>query len=142
MAKMGRYAQYPSLQDKVVLITGGATGIGASMVEHFVAQGSRVAFLDVDDSGAAKVINDSADAEHAPFFLKCDLTDIAALRSSMREVEGKLGTVNVLVNNAARDDRHKTLEVTPEYWDERMAVNLRHQSFATQAVVPGRRAWT
>ncbi len=137
MAKMGRYAQYPSLQDKGVLITGGATGIGASMVEHFAAQGSRVAFLDVDDSGASKVIDGSAGAEHAPLFLKCDLTDIAALRSAIHEVESKLGTVNVLVNNAARDDRHKTLEVTPEYWDERMAVNLRHQFFATQAVVPG-----
>lgn len=137
MAKMGRYAQYPSLQDKVVLITGGATGIGASMVEHFAAQGSRVAFLDMDDSGASKVIGASAGAEHAPLFLKCDLTDIAALRSAIHEVESRLGAVNVLVNNAARDDRHKTLEVTPEYWDERMAVNLRHQFFATQAVVPG-----
>jgi NAD(P)-dependent dehydrogenase (short-subunit alcohol dehydrogenase family) len=137
MEKTGRYAQYPSLQDKVVLITGGATGIGASMVEHFAAQGSRVAFLDLDASGAAKLIDGLAGAKHAPLFLKCDLTNIAALRSAIQDVESKLGTVDVLVNNAARDDRHKTLEVTPEYWDERMAVNLRHQFFAAQAVVAG-----
>jgi D-xylose 1-dehydrogenase len=136
MAKTG-YAQYPSLQDKVVLITGGATGIGASMVEHFAAQGSRVAFLDVDESSATKLIDGSAGTKHAPLFLKCDLIDIAALRSAIQDVEGKLRAVNVLVNNAARDDRHKTSNVTPEYWDERMAVNLRHQFFATQAVVPG-----
>lgn len=134
MSKTGRYAQYPSLQDKVVLITGGATGIGASIVEHFAAQGSRVAFLDVDEASAAKLIESISGENHAPLFLKCDLTDIAALRGAIQEVEGKLGPVNALVNNAARDDRHKTSEVTPEYWDERMAVNLRHQFFATQAV--------
>ena len=137
MAKTGSYAQYPSLQDKVVLITGGATGIGASMVEHFAAQGSRVAFLDVDESGATKLIESIAGPGYAPLFLKCDLTDIAALRSAIHEAESKVGTVNVLVNNAARDDRHKTSDVTPEYWDDRMAVNLRHQFFATQAVAPG-----
>lgn len=137
MSKTGRYAQYPSLQDKVVLITGGATGIGASMVEHFAAQGSRVAFLDLEEVSAAKLIESIAGTKHAPLFLKCDLTDIAALRSAIQEVESKLGPVNALVNNAARDDRHKTSEVTPEYWDERMAVNLRHQFFATQAVLPG-----
>jgi NAD(P)-dependent dehydrogenase (short-subunit alcohol dehydrogenase family) len=136
MSKTGRYAQYPSLQDKVVLITGGATGIGASMVENFAAQGSQVAFLDVDEAGAAKLVESNAGAKHAPLFLKCDLTDIAALRSAVHEIEAKLGAINVLVNNAARDDRHKTSDVTPEYWDERMAVNLRHQFFATQAVAP------
>jgi D-xylose 1-dehydrogenase len=137
MSNTGKYAQYPSLQDKVVLITGGATGIGASMVGHFAAQGSRVAFLDVDESSAAKLIDASARGKHTPLFLNCDLTDIAALRGAIQEVEAKLGSVNVLVNNAARDDRHKTSDVTPEYWDERMAVNLRHQFFATQAVAPG-----
>ena len=132
------YARYPSLEGKVTLITGGASGIGASMVEHFAAQGSRVAFVDLDESSAAKLLETlSGDRTHTPLFLNCDLTDITALRSAVRDIEGKLGTVNVLVNNAARDDRHKTSEVTPEYWDERMAVNLRHQFFATQAVVPG-----
>jgi D-xylose 1-dehydrogenase len=132
------YARYPSLQGKVTLITGGASGIGASMVEHFAAQGSRVAFVDRDESSATKLLETlPRDGGFPPHFLKCDLTDIDALRSAIRDIEGKLGTVDVLVNNAARDDRHKTSEVTPEYWDERMAVNLRHQFFATQAVVPG-----
>jgi D-xylose 1-dehydrogenase len=126
------YARYPSLQDKVILVTGGASGIGASMVEHFAAQGARVAFLDLDESSAAKLLETlPREGTHTPLFLNCDLTDIAALRSAIRDIAGKLGTVNVLVNNAARDDRHKTSE------DERMAVNLRHQFFATQAVVPG-----
>ncbi|HWH60865.1 MAG TPA: SDR family NAD(P)-dependent oxidoreductase [Terriglobales bacterium] len=137
MSKTGRYAQYPSLQDKVILITGGATGIGASMVEHFAAQGSRVAFLDLDEPAATQLIESSRGAKHAPLFLKCDLTDIATLRSAIHQIDSKLGPVNVLVNNAARDDRHKTSEISPDYWDERMAVNLRHQFFATQAVVPG-----
>ena len=136
MSKTGRYAQYPSLQDKTVLITGGATGIGASMVEHFAAQGSRVAFLDVDESGAAKLIDDSAAAKHAPLFLKCDLTDISALRGAIQQVESRLGAVNVLVNNAARDDRHALQDVTPEFYDERIATNLRHMFFAIQSVAP------
>ncbi len=137
MSNKGNYAHYPSLQDKVVLITGGGSGIGASMVEHFAQQGSRVAFLDLDETSAKKLLESVSGAKHVPLFLKCDLTDISALRSAIQEVESRLGAVNVLVNNAARDDRHKTEEVTPEYWDERMAVNLRHQFFATQAVVPG-----
>jgi NAD(P)-dependent dehydrogenase (short-subunit alcohol dehydrogenase family) len=108
------------------------------MVEHFAVQGSRVAFVDRDESSATKLLETlPRDGTFPPHFLNCDLTDIDALRSAIRDIEEKLGTVNVLVNNAARDDRHKTSEVTPEYWDERMAVNLRHQFFATQAVVPG-----
>jgi NAD(P)-dependent dehydrogenase (short-subunit alcohol dehydrogenase family) len=137
MTNTGKFARYPSLEDKVVVVSGGASGIGACIVENFAAQGSRVAFLDLDESSAAKVLTDTKDAKHSPLFLKCDLTDIPALRSAIAEVEAKLGGVNVLANNAARDDRHKTAEVTPEYWDDRMAVNLRHQFFATQAVIPG-----
>lgn len=138
MSKIERFARYPSLEDKVVLITGGASGIGASMVEHFAAQGSRVAFFDIDHAAGETLMKTlSGGAKHGPAFLKCDLTDIAALRAAIQEVEATLGTVGVLVNNAASDDRHKTLEVTPEYWDGRIAVNLRHQFFATQAVVPG-----
>jgi len=136
MASSETFARYPSLQDKTVLITGGASGIGASMVEHFAAQGSRVAFLDTDEQSATKLLQ-NIHAKHSPVFLKCDLTDIAALRSAIQKAESQLGAIRVLVNNAASDDRHKTEEVTPEYWDERMAVNLRHQFFATQAVVPG-----
>jgi len=138
MLNMGRYARYPSLEDKVVLITGGASGIGASMVEHFVSQGSRVAFLDKDVLSASKLADSlQPNFIHAPLFIQCDLTHITALRSAIRHIEGKWGAVSCLVNNAARDDRHATADVTPEYWDERMAVNLRHQFFATQAVVPG-----
>ena len=138
MSKADKYAGYPSLEDKVVLITGGASGIGAAMVEQFATQASRVAFLDIDETSAKKLVERIAhQVKHSPLFIKCDLTDIAALRNAIRDIEGKLGPINTLVNNAARDDRHKTSEVTPEYWDDRMAVNLRHQFFATQAVVPG-----
>ena len=130
------FARYPSLQDKTVLVTGGASGIGASMVEHFAAQGSRVAFLDTDEQSATNLLQ-NIQAKQTPVFVKCDLTDIAALRSAIQKAESQLGSIRVLVNNAVSDDRHKTEEVTPEYWDERMAVNLRHQFFASQAVVPG-----
>jgi NAD(P)-dependent dehydrogenase (short-subunit alcohol dehydrogenase family) len=137
MSKTGKYARYPSLEGKVVLITGGASGIGASMVEHFAAQGSRVALLDLDEHSAATLLESTKGTKPPPLFLKCDLTDIPALRAAINETQEKLGAVNVLVNNGARDDRHRTAEVTPEYWDDRMAVNLRHQFFATQAVIPG-----
>jgi len=132
------FAHYPSLADKVVLITGGASGIGAAMAELFARQGSRVALLDIDEPSALKLVKSlRSQAKHAPKFLKCDLRNIAELRSAVTRIESELGAVQVLVNNAASDDRHKTSEVTPEYWDERMAVNLRHQFFATQAVAPG-----
>ena len=137
MSNEGKYARYPSLEDKVVLVTGGASGIGASLVENFAAQGSRAAFLDMDAECAEKLIERLAGGKHTPMFVKCDLTDISALRAAIQKIEEEAGVVNVLVNNAARDDRHATAEVTPEYWDERMAVNLRHQFFATQAVSPG-----
>jgi NAD(P)-dependent dehydrogenase (short-subunit alcohol dehydrogenase family) len=138
MSNSGTYARYPSLEAKTVLITGGASGIGASMVEHFAAQDARVAFVDMDDSSAAQLLQAlRGAAKHVPIFVNCDLTDVAALRSSIVEIEKQLGPVHVLVNNAARDDRHQTMEVTPEYWDERMAVNLRHIFFASQSIVPG-----
>lgn len=129
---MSPFASYPSLRDKPVLITGGASGIGASLVAHFAAQGARVAFLDLDAEGGR------AQAEHTgAHFEPCDLRDIAALRNAIRAAEARIGAVAVLVNNAARDDRHRIEDVTPEYWDERMATNLRHQFFAAQAVAPG-----
>lgn len=138
MNDLGRFATYPSLRDRVVLVTGGGSGIGASMVEHFAAQGARVAFLDVAVDCSLKLADDLAvRSPHPPLFLPCDLTDIAALRAAVAEVEARVGAVRVLVNNAARDDRHKSADVTPEYWDQNMAVNLRHQFFATQAVTPG-----
>jgi D-xylose 1-dehydrogenase len=132
-----QFASYPSLQGRPVLITGGASGIGASMVEHFAAQGSKVAFLDADQDAAHRLVKGiPVRGSEAPIFLRCDLKDIAALRVAIAEIESRYGAIRVLVNNAANDDRHKFAEVTPEYWDERMAVNLRHQFFAIQAVVP------
>ena len=132
------YARYPSLRGNSVLITGGASGIGAAMVEQFARQGARVAFLDIDGQNARKLIDDlSAQVDHEPTFVSCDLTNIAELGEAIQAIEKLFGSIRVLVNNAASDDRHKWSEVTPEYWDERMAVNLRHQFFAMQAVAPG-----
>jgi NAD(P)-dependent dehydrogenase (short-subunit alcohol dehydrogenase family) len=129
------FAIYPSLRDKVVLITGGASGIGAAMVAHFARQGSRVAFLDFDAANGAAVA-----AETGALFQHCDLRDIAALRAAIAGVVARLGAVQVLVNNAARDDRRGLDSVEPDYWDERFATNLRHMFFCAQAVAPAMRA--
>jgi NAD(P)-dependent dehydrogenase (short-subunit alcohol dehydrogenase family) len=129
------FALYPSLKDRVVLVTGGASGIGAEIVAQFARQGSRVAFLDFDAAGGARV----AEATGS-LFLHCDLRDIAALRGAIGQVKARLGDPLVLVNNAARDDRHGLDTVEPEYWDERMHTNLRHMFFCAQAVAPGMRA--
>lgn len=130
-------ARYPSLKDKVVFITGGGTGIGAAVVESFVDQGSRVAFVDIDVEGSNKLL-DRLQAQYGkrPLFLRCDLTDIAALKATVAQVVKELGDIEVLVNNAANDQRHQWQEVTPEYWDNRMAINLRPMFFAMQAVLP------
>jgi D-xylose 1-dehydrogenase len=138
---MSKFATYPSLRDRVVLITGGGSGIGAAMVEVFAAQGSRVAFVDIGVEPSKKLVEALAGrCVHAPYFVHCDLIDIHALRAAIKDIETRLGGVQVLVNNAANDDRHTSEEVTPEYWDNRMNVNLRHQFFATQAVAPGMKA--
>ncbi|PWS39068.1 3-oxoacyl-ACP reductase [Falsiroseomonas bella] len=129
------FATYPSLRGRVVLITGGASGIGAEMVAQFARQGARVAFLDFDATNGANVA-----ASTGSLFLQCDLRDIAALRAAIADVRAKLGDPLVLVNNAARDDRHGLETVEPDYWDERMATNLRHMFFCAQAVAPGMRA--
>src|SRR3954470_2892211 len=131
-------ARYPSLEHKAVLITGGASGIGASAVVHFVVQGAKVAFIDRDQGAADALLATFKEAgEAAPMFVACDLTDIDAARAAASRIEEALGPIRVLVNNAARDDRHTLAEVTPEYWDDRINVNLRHQFFMAQAVVPG-----
>jgi len=130
-------ASYPSLRGRSVLITGGGSGIGAQMVRRFCEQGSRVAFLDIEPrcSGelAAAV---EAEGHGRPLFIPCDLRDIAALRAAVARAGEANGPITALVNNAARDDRHPFDTVTPEYWDERFAVNLRHQFFAAQAAYP------
>lgn len=130
-------AKYPSLRDKVVFVTGGGTGIGAAIVESFVDQGSRVAFVDIADAESRKLSDDlKAQYGAAPRFISCDITDIAALQRAVEEVGRDLGEIGVLVNNAASDTRHDWQGVTAEYWDERMAVNLRPMFFAIQAVAP------
>lgn len=138
MTVSDQFASYPSLSDQPVLITGGASGIGAAMVEEFARQGAKVAFLDVAAGQAEELIRSlDGRAEHEPLFVQCDVTDINALRSAIDLVEHRSGAVRVLVNNAANDDRHDLEEVTLEYWDGRMNVNLRHHFFAIQAVSPG-----
>jgi NAD(P)-dependent dehydrogenase (short-subunit alcohol dehydrogenase family) len=128
---------YPSLAGRVVLITGGASGIGATFVRAFATQGARVAFLDIDASAGEALVRDvAATSGSAPLFVPCDLLDIDALRAAMARVHGSLGDAAVLVNNAANDQRQVLAEVTPAEFDWTIAVNLKHVFFAAQAVVP------
>ena len=135
------FATYPSLRDRVVLITGGGSGIGASAVEHFARQGAKVAFLDIAIEASVALVEELAPVcAHRPLFLACDVTETEALRAAIARVSEQMGPITVLVNNAASDDRHPFEQVTPAYWDERLALNLKHQFFAAQAVVEGMRA--
>lgn len=131
-------ASYPSLAGKRVLITGGATGIGAGLVEAFAAQKSHVAFVDVQDE-AAQALVDRLGGADTVLYKRCDLTDVEGIKACFETIEQQLGGMDILINNAANDDRHTIDEITPAYWDERMAVNLRHQFFASQAVIPAMR---
>ncbi len=132
-----RFASYPSLRDRVVLVTGGASGIGEKIVEAFARQGSRVVFLDIQDDAAAQVIrNLQANCDLAPTYYRCDVTDVGALRTCVEDVASSFGVIDVLINNAANDVRHSIDEVTPEFWDLAIAVNLKHQFFLSQAVIP------
>jgi NAD(P)-dependent dehydrogenase (short-subunit alcohol dehydrogenase family) len=128
-------ARYPSLKDRVVFVTGGGSGIGESIVEHFCAQGARVSFVDIAVEPAQALVARIAARGHSkPRFIPCDLRDIPALQQAVAEVGAADGPIRVLVNNAANDDRHRTEDVTVEYWENRMQVNLRHQFFAAQSV--------
>jgi NAD(P)-dependent dehydrogenase (short-subunit alcohol dehydrogenase family) len=130
-------AIYPSLKGKRVFISGGGSGIGEGLVQGFVAQGAYVAFCDIAvEASEALVARLSTDATFTPIFHPVDLRDIDAVQAMIGTVEQQLGGIDILVNNAANDDRHTIEEVTPTYWDERMAVNLRHLFFAAQAAVP------
>jgi NAD(P)-dependent dehydrogenase (short-subunit alcohol dehydrogenase family) len=134
-------ATYPSLNDRVVLVTGGATGIGESIVRHFARQGARVSFLDVQDEPGRALSDELArNGCPPPAYIHCDLADVTALQAAVKQVLSACGTVDVLVNNAANDQRHAIDEVTPEYWDRSMAVNLRPQFFMIQSVLPAMRA--
>lgn len=134
-------ARYPSLAGRTVLVTGGATGIGEELVAQFVAQGSRVAFVDIDKgAGEALAARLRPGAATAPLFLAVDLTDIAALEAAIDQITARLGTITVLVNNAANDQRHSIDATTPESWDAGVAVNLKHQFFAAKKVAQGMKA--
>ena len=128
---MPDFAIYPSLKGKTVIISGGAQGIGAEMVTAFAEQGARVGFLDLAADASAARAGDGIEYEI------CDLRDIPAMQAALTKLPDRLGPAHVLVNNAARDDRHDWKDVTPEYWDERQATNMRHMFFAIQAIAPG-----
>ncbi len=134
---VGQFASYPSLRDRVVIISGGASGIGEKIVEAFAHQQANVVFLDVQ-TAAAETLGQRIESEggRLPTFHQCDVTDVEALRRSADSVLRSFGRIDVLVNNAGNDARHTIDEVTPEYWDRSIAVNLKHQFFLTQAVIP------
>jgi NAD(P)-dependent dehydrogenase (short-subunit alcohol dehydrogenase family) len=135
---MTDYARYPSLADRTVLITGGATGIGATLVEQFVMQGAKVGFVDID-AAAGKALAEGlagglADAAHAPMFCAADVTDISALDAAIEAVRARFGPITVLLNNAANDRRHRIEDTTTASWDAGIAVNLKHQFFGAKNV--------
>jgi NAD(P)-dependent dehydrogenase (short-subunit alcohol dehydrogenase family) len=129
-------AIYPSLKDRHVVITGGATGIGEGLVTGFARQGARVSFCDIQDAEAQALVERLAGSVHTPAYYHCDLLDLQAVADFF----AKVGPVDVLVNNAGNDDRHSLDDLTPDYWDNRIAINLRHMLFAVKAVVPGMKA--
>jgi NAD(P)-dependent dehydrogenase (short-subunit alcohol dehydrogenase family) len=131
------FARYPSLNETVVFVTGGASGIGAEIVRAFTDQGSKIGFIDMDAERGRALAGELERAGATIRFEAADLRDIDALKRAFAALEAALGPALVLVNNAGRDDRHIWQEVTPEYYDERIATNLRHMFFAIQAVAPG-----
>ena len=137
MAPSDSFATYPSLRDRVVVVTGGASGIGEALVEAFAMQHAQVAFLDINDNAATKLIARLQSAGGLePVYHHVDLTRISEVQGAVAEILRRFGTVDVLVNNAGNDTRHTVAEVTPEFWDQAIAVNLRHQFFMCQAVIP------
>jgi D-xylose 1-dehydrogenase len=128
------FARYPSLSGRVVFVSGGGSGIGAAIVSAFAENGARVAFVDIQDKASSALVEQHADCAFPPYYVHCDVTDIGALRSAIEDCRKVCGPISVLVNNAARDDRHEADDVTPEFWDNAIAVNLKHHFFAAQAV--------
>ena len=133
-------AVYPSLADRRVVVTGGGSGIGEAIVEAFSAQGARVAFVDIADAPSRALAARLAHHRHPPRFVAGDVTDLPGLARALADIADAQGPADVLVNNAGNDDRHALETVTPEYFDNRIAVNLRHMFFAAQAVAPAMRA--
>lgn len=133
-------AIYTDLEGKVVLVTGGGSGIGEAIVRRFADQKCKVAFIDIAREPSEALVNELAAKGQQVRFEHADLRDIGALRESISRIRDALGPVQILINNAAHDERHATPDVTPEYWDDRIAVNLKHQFFAAQAVLPGMQA--
>lgn len=131
---MNPFARYPSLTDRTVLVTGGATGIGETLVREFAAQGAKVGFLDIAREPGQALARELAGSRHAPLFVECDLTDIAALERAIDAVRERFGSITVLLNNAANDQRHRIEDTTPAFWDQAVAVNLKHQFFAARSV--------
>ena len=131
---MNEVASYPSLKDKVVLITGGASGIGETIVENFLQQGSKVVFFDKEKELGLKLVSKLNNYNYKAIFKECDLVNIEDLKSKIIQIREEVGLISILVNNAANDERHDIDSVTPEYWDNRMNVNLRHYFFTTQSV--------
>src|SRR5712664_4279439 len=130
-------SRYTGLAGKTVFITGGGSGIGAAFTRAFAGQGARVGFVDIaEETSRALVAEIRKEAGTAPLFIACDIRDIAALQAAIEKIRMELGDIGVLINNAGNDDRHTLDQVTAGYWDDRMAVNLRHMFFAAQAVVP------
>ncbi|WP_296173078.1 SDR family oxidoreductase [uncultured Brevundimonas sp.] len=132
-------AVYPSLKGRLVVVTGGGSGIGAGVVEAFARQGARVVFFDIAEADARALEASLVQLDPTPVFQVCDLTQVEALQAALGEVIARFGPIDVLINNAASDDRHALAEVTPAYWDDRIAVNLRHLYFAAQTAAPAMR---
>lgn len=130
-------AIYPDLAGKVVIVTGGAGGIGEAITRAFIAQKARVGFLDIDTARGERLQSELGDES---LFVPADVTDIAGLKAAIQTVRDRFGSIDVLINNAAHDERHDTLAVTEDYWDSRIAVNLKHQFFAAQAVLADMKA--
>jgi D-xylose 1-dehydrogenase len=137
MEKADGFASYPSLRDRVIIVTGGATGIGEAIVEAFAMQNAQVAFLDIQDEAADRLTKRlTLDGAAVPAYYHCDLTNIGEVQHTIRTIMHRFHAVDVLVNNAGNDTRHKIAEVTSAYWDQAIAVNLKHQFFMAQAVIP------
>lgn len=126
---------FPDLQDSVVFITGGGSGIGAGFVSAFAAQGAKVAFVSLTPEPAEKLCSEIAQAgHHQPLFIPCDIRDIDALQNAITQTEAEVGSIDVLINNAARDDRHQLEDFSASDWDDSINTNLRPHFFTAQSV--------